>query len=231
MKVEASSNETEKPVKKSKGKVIGGIVALVVVSFIGFLMILGSSSTDEPDLVHSKDPQGLEVVQSDDEDPINEVEVKTEEKVATSEDKSTEAEVEVSQVESTPADLDTVPVVGSNNTEESARDQISYLVYYYLEAYTAGDTSSLEYYVYPSSSFYSEQEDYMNSLHSRGIVLEVIDYSILALEQTAANIYEVAVEEYYTIDNPEKGFSDTSQISNYTVELIDGEFYITALAI
>ena len=39
--------------------------------------------------------------------------------------------------------------------------------------------------------------------------------------------YQVTVEEYYTIDNPEKGFNDT--ISRFTVELIDGEFYITDL--
>lgn len=36
--------------------------------------------------------------------------------------------------------------------------------------------------------------------------------------------YQVTVEEYYTIDNP---FNDT--ISRFTVELIDGEFYITDL--
>lgn len=126
-------------------------------------------------------------------------------------------------------DLDEVPVQGANNTAESARDQIGYLLMYYLQTYTDGDTASLGNYVYPSSAFYSEQQTYMESLNSRGIVLDLIDYELISIEQIADKKYEVNADEYYTIDNPEKGFSDTKQTSKYTVELIDGEFYITAV--
>ena len=127
--------------------------------------------------------------------------------------------------------LDVIPAVGTFNTVESARDQISYVIYYYLQTYTSGDTSSLEYYVHKSSNFYSEQMTYMESLNSRGIILDLIDYDILSMEQVGDTLYKVIVEEYYTIDNPEKGFNDTQQQSEYTVELIDGDFFITSLEI
>ncbi|POZ54505.1 hypothetical protein LYSIN_03840 [Lysinibacillus sphaericus] len=55
----------------------------------------------------------------------------------------------------------------------------------------------------------------------------VIDYSIPFIYSINKDKYLVTVEEYYAIDNPEKGFNDT--ISKFTVELIDGEFYITDL--
>ena len=129
------------------------------------------------------------------------------------------------------SDLDSIPVPGANNTSESARDQIGYLITYYLQAYVDRDTTSLGYYVYPSSAFYSEQERYMQSLKSKGTILDLIDYNVDAIEQLSEKKYEVNVVEYYTIDNPEKGFSDTEQNGKYTVELIDGEFYITGLEI
>lgn len=61
----------------------------------------------------------------------------------------------------------------------------------------------------------------MQSLKSKGIVLDVIDYNIAAIGQPSEKKYEVNVVEYYKIDNPEQGFSDTEQNSKYTVELID----------
>lgn len=128
-------------------------------------------------------------------------------------------------------DLDSIPVPGANNTTESARDQIGYLITYYLQAYVDGDTTSLGYYVCPSTAFYSEQERYMQSLKSKGIVLDLVDYNVASIEQLSDKKYEVSVAEYYTIDSPEQGFSDTEQNSKYTVELIDGEFYITGLEI
>lgn len=126
-------------------------------------------------------------------------------------------------------DLDSIPVPGANNTTESARNQIGYLITYYLQAYVDGDTTSLSYYVYPSTPFYSEQERYMQSLKSKGIVLDLVDYNVASIEQLSDKMYEVTVAEYFTIDNPEQGFRDTEQNSKYTVELIDGEFYITGL--
>ena len=129
------------------------------------------------------------------------------------------------------SDLDSIPVLGANNTTESARDQIGYLITYYLQAYVDGDTTSLGYYVYPSSEFYSEQERYMQSLKSKEIVLDLIDYNVAAIEQLSEKKYEVNVVENYTMDNPEQGFSGMEQNGKYTVELIDGEFYITGLEI
>ncbi|MEK5489047.1 TcaA NTF2-like domain-containing protein [Lysinibacillus sp. FSL M8-0355] len=129
------------------------------------------------------------------------------------------------------SDVDSIPVPGANNTTESARDQIGYLVTYYLQTYVNGDIASLGYYVYPSSAFYLEQERYMQSLKSKGNVLDLIDYNVTAIEQLSEKKYEVNVVEYYTIDNPEQGFSDTEQNSKYTVEIINGDFYITGLEI
>lgn len=145
--------------------------------------------------------------------------------------KDTSLETKIIETQTTKADLDTVPVPGAINTVESARDQISYLIYSYLDAYTSGDTPSLEYYVYPSTDFYSEQLNYMNSLNAQGVVVELINYTIKSMEQVAVNKYQVTVSEFYTIDKPQKGFSDSTQTSLYTIELIDGEFYITALEI
>jgi len=145
--------------------------------------------------------------------------------------KDTSLETKIIETQTTKANLDTVPVPGAINTVESARDQISYLIYSYLDAYTSGDIPSLEYYVYPSTVFYSEQLNYMNSLNAQGVVVELINYTINSMEQVAGNKYQVAVDEFYTIDKPQKGFSDSTQTSLYTIELIDGEFYITALEI
>lgn len=80
------------------------------------------------------------------------------------------------------SDVDSIPVPGANNTTESARDQIGYLITYYLQTYVKGDIASLGYYVYPSSAFYLEQERYMQSLKSKGNVLDLIDYNVAAIE-------------------------------------------------
>ncbi|MEG0385653.1 MAG: hypothetical protein RR642_12950, partial [Solibacillus sp.] len=124
--------------------------------------------------------------------------------------------------------IDEIPQ-GTLNTVETARTQIGYVISYYLDTYAAGDTTSLEYMVHPSSQFYKDQINYMDSLNQRGFVLEVIDYSILSMDSIGKDKYQVTVEEYYMMDDPEKGLTDTKQISKYTVELIDGEFYITDL--
>ncbi|WP_042478450.1 TcaA NTF2-like domain-containing protein [Bacillus ndiopicus] len=156
--------------------------------------------------------------------------------VTKKEESTINKQVSESQEESSPSeevqsDIDSVPVPEANNTMESAREQIGYLITYYLQTYADGDTASLGHYVYPESLFYSEQERYMKSLHTKGIVLDLIDYNVTVIEQLSEKMYEVDVNEYYTIDNPEQGFSDTEQTSKYTVELIDGEFYITGLEI
>lgn len=153
------------------------------------------------------------------------------------ENESSAKQTDIAEDEDSPSDvisqddLDSIPVPGANNTTESARDQIGYVITYYLQAYVDGNTTSLGYYVYPSTAFYSEQERYMQSLKSKGIVLDLVDYNVASIEQLSDKKYEVNVAEYYTIDSPEQGFSDTEQNSKYPVELIDGEFYITGLEI
>ena len=95
--------------------------------------------------------------------------------------------------------------------------------------YTGGDTASLEFTVHPSSQFYQNQISYMNSLQKRDMRLEVIDYSLLSIDVVNQNKYYVTTEEYYTVNRNEQIESTPQQISKYTVELIDGEFYITDL--
>ncbi|MGG2057219.1 hypothetical protein ABFY48_23165 [Lysinibacillus pakistanensis] len=140
-------------------------------------------------------------------------------------------ENKVDETQSVQAGLDTVPVLGAINTTESARDQISYLISAYLEVYSTEQVLQLIHYIHPSSPFYQEQVSYMESINKQGIDIQLIDFSIISMEQVAEHRYEVSVEEHYTIDNPEKGSNDVQQNSKYTIELIDGEFYITGLEI
>lgn len=153
----------------------------------------------------------------------------TEEKVDEKEEKSTESAAEKT---SSPIkiDLDTVPVPGADNAVESTRDQISYVIYYYLETYTDLDTTHLDVYIHPSSAFYSDQKKYMETLNSRDVEIELLNHTITSIDELAANKYKVTVQEEYSIYDPDKGFSEPTQTSHYTVELIDGSFYITAFS-
>lgn len=126
--------------------------------------------------------------------------------------------------------LDEIPE-GAFNTVETARTQIGYTIAYYLDSYVQGDTSSLAYMIHPSTEFYQSQVNYLESLNNRGITMDLIDFSIVSMEALSKNKYKVTVDEIYLIDNPEKGSKETQQTSYYTVELIDGEFYITDLTL
>ncbi|MEV9640821.1 hypothetical protein ABZ756_08970 [Mammaliicoccus sciuri] len=66
----------------------------------------------------------------------------------------------------------------------------------------------------------------MNSLNSRDVDVELIDHSISSMEKLVPNKYKVTVNEQYSIYEPEKGYSESSQTSHYTVDLLDGSFYI-----
>ncbi|MEE1131284.1 MAG: hypothetical protein UHX00_06665 [Caryophanon sp.] len=126
--------------------------------------------------------------------------------------------------------LDEIPE-GAFNTVETARTQIGYTIAYYLDSYVQGDTSSLAYMIHPSTEFYQSQVNYLESLNNRGITMDLIDFSIVSMETLSKHKYKVTVDEIYLIDNPEKGSKEVQQTSYYTVELIDGEFYITSLTL
>ncbi|MEE1131207.1 MAG: hypothetical protein UHX00_06200 [Caryophanon sp.] len=211
--------------KKSKGKsIVKFILASVATLFIAIigLALIGANADSEQE-------QENVIEQS----AISQQSVLVEESsVVSAVEEIVTTEESVQPVMTTPISvnsLDSVPFIGSNNTVESARQQIENLVYYYLQAYVQGDISSLEYYIYSESDFYSEQLQYMESLRNRNIMLDLIDYSVLNINQVSDEAFSVTVEEFYTIDNPSSGFKSTSQTSNYSVELIYGEFYITSL--
>lgn len=128
-------------------------------------------------------------------------------------------------------DVDTNSVDEASYIEETTSSQIIDLVGYFLQNYVEGDISNLEYFVHPLTNFYSEHKDYMESLKNRGINVELIDFSIKEIKQLSENKYVVKSEEYFTIDNPEKGYRETEQTSTYTIEWIDGEFYITGYSV
>lgn len=224
--------------KSFSGKANKFLIPLIVLGLvIDIFRYTGSTEDNKPkrddkndhELVEKNQVEEDNTVSSNEENEIDSNITKPNEVIDPVED--TSLETKIIETRAIKADLDTVPVPGAINTVESARDQISYLIYSYLEAYTSGDISSLEYYVHPSTLFYSEQLNYMNSLNAQGVVVELIDYTINSIEQIAVNKYQVTVDEFYTIDKPQKGFSDTTQTSLYTIELINGEFYITALAL
>jgi len=197
------------------------IVTLVMLTLM--LVACGNEKESETDATY-----GTHLVEEDDnitfyEEPVEEMKRHS--------DDVNDNESKLDDTQSVQADLDTVPVLGAFNTTESAREQISYLISAYLEVYTTEQVLQLINYIHSSSPFYQEQVSYMESINKQGIDIQLIDYSIISMEQVAENRYEVSVEEHYTIDNPERGFSDTEQSSKYTVELIDGEFYITGLEI
>lgn len=122
--------------------------------------------------------------------------------------------------------LDAVPFEDANDTKLSGRDQIEQLLSNYLVAYTSNDISDLSSYVDGNSDFYASQTDYMSSLYNRGITVTLDDFAVLQMKQTSDDMFSVKVEEKYTIDNPQSGTKTLSQIGTYTVELVDGEFYI-----
>lgn len=129
------------------------------------------------------------------------------------------------------ATLDTVPYPSSINTVESARDQIKYLIQAYLDTYVNLDTSYLEVYIHDEASLYKDQLNYMNSLVERGVELYLDRLTILDMKLLSPTKFSVTTSESYTIDNPEKGVSEVTQTTKYTVEIINHEFYITALKI
>lgn len=109
--------------------------------------------------------------------------------------------------------------------------ELNYLIDSYLFAYTNGDVDSLGYFVDSSSKFYNQQLEYVESLNSRGITVNLIDYNIVSIEPLSEKKYQVIVDEQFSIDNPNKGISDVTQTSIYTVQLINGETYITNLEV
>jgi len=193
------------------------IVTLVMLTLM--LVACGNEKESETDATY-----GTHLVEEDDNitfygEPVEEMK------------RHNDNESKLDDTQSVQADLDTVPVLGAFNTTESAREQISYLISAYLEVYTTEQVLQLINYIHSSSPFYQEQVSYMESINKQGIDIQLIDYSIISMEQVVDHRYEVSLEEHYTIDNPEKGIKDVQQNSKYTIELIDGEFYITGLEI
>ncbi|MDM5251006.1 hypothetical protein [Lysinibacillus sp. G4S2] len=223
--------------KSISGKANKFLIPLIVLGLvIDIFRYTGNTEDNKPNRDDKNDYELVEKNQVEEDNTVssneeNEVGSNTEPNEVIDPVKDTSLETKIIETQTTKADLDTVPVPGAINTVESARYQISYLIYSYLDAYTSGDIPSLEYYVHPSTPFYSEQLNYMNSLNAQGVVVELIDYTINSIEQIAVNKYQITVDEFYTIDKPQKGLSDATQTSLYTIELIDGEFYITALEI
>lgn len=102
---------------------------------------------------------------------------------------------------------------------------------YYLAIYDNRNIDQLSEVVHPSSKFYNEQYAYMNSLDDRGIAVYLNDYSVQNIKYSTGNKYIALVNEDYTIDNPESGVKDLIQRSEYTLEVIDGIFYIVDMKI
>ena len=100
----------------------------------------------------------------------------------------------------------------------------------YLYTYSAGNITALSSYVSSASSFYSEQLAYMDSLSSRGIHVSILDYEITDIQQPSELEYRVKVSEDYEINNP-NGTKQVSQVATYTIEVINGEYFITNLEI
>lgn len=197
------------------------IVTLVMLTLM--LVACGNEKESETDATY-----GTHLVEEDDnitfyEEPVEEMKRHN--------DDVNDNESKLDDTQSVQADLDTVPVLGAFNTTESAREQISYLISAYLEVYTTEQVLQLIHYIHPSSPFYQEQVSYMESINKQGIDIQLIDYFIISMEQITENRYGVKIEEQYAIDHPEKGDSEIQQTSKYTVELIDGEFYISGLEI
>lgn len=134
-------------------------------------------------------------------------------------------------ITSTIATLDTVPYPGSVNTVETAREQISYLLYAYLVQYTSFDTYNLDTTVYYETDFYNQQVAYMDSLFDRGIMLDLIDYTIVDMKQLSETKFTAITREDYIIYYADDSYKDVTQTATYTIELINGEFYITNLII
>lgn len=197
------------------------IVTLVMLTLM--LVACGNEKESETDAIY-----GTHLVEEDDnitfyEEPVEEMKRHN--------DDVNDNESKLDDTQSVQADLDTVPVLGAFNTTESAREQISYLISAYLEVYTTEQVLQLINYIHSSSPFYQKQVSYMESINKQGIDIQLIDYSIISMERVAKNRYEVSVEEHYTIVNPEKGSNNVQQNSQYTIDLIDGEFFITGIEI
>lgn len=112
---------------------------------------------------------------------------------------------------------------------EVSFDRVDEFLWYYLKAYADGDIQSLDEYIATSSPFYASQKSYMEKLNNQGIELEFVDHDLIELEEIGQNKYKVIVDEYFTLYHPEDGTKDISQTPIYTMEVLDGDLYLTDL--
>lgn len=117
---------------------------------------------------------------------------------------------------------------GDTGLEEA---EIQSTLDYYLAIYDNRNIDQLSEVVHPSSKFYNSQYTYMQSLDDRGIAVYLNDYSVQSIKYSTGNKYIALVNEDYTIDHPENGVKDLIQRSEYTLEVIDGIFYIVDMKI
>lgn len=96
------------------------------------------------------------------------------------------------------------------NVENQLHDLIYWYTYYFTEAVNTNNFSSVEYYLYPGSKLYSEQQSYIPATYNKGIKETIMSFNI-----TSYNINEdntsgtITTEEVYTINDTGKSSVNT----------------------
>ena len=111
--------------------------------------------------------------------------------------------------------------------KQEAELKIASLIGDYLTIYSYGYVNVLDTVISKDSVFFAQQTKYLQDLIDKDIQTEIGDFNIISLKETSIGSYTVTVDERYTIYKPNADPKEVKQKSIYTVNLINGNYYIT----
>lgn len=219
---------------RKKYFIVGGIT-VVIVGILTAITISINEPTEEK-ITQSKVEEAVEEkVAVEDEKEMKPAPTKEEEsEVETKEESSADAPEEAveeseddftfEEVEESTLDESVVPK--AKNTEDSARTQIDTAIKQYVTMYVEGDIEQLEEVVHPTAPFYEMQYITMEEANMEGVKMTLVDYKIKDIKAFDGQMYHVLVEESFKIKAPSAKEETKNQTMMYTMQLIDGDFYI-----
>lgn len=114
--------------------------------------------------------------------------------------------------------------------QEEIDDLISSYVFDFEYAVNEGDSDYITDYISPTSDFYDQQLEFVQDLYERDTAVELQHYEMVDRDKVNDDTYKATFYEEFNMynsgDETEKSFENV-----YTVERIDGEFFITDLKV
>lgn len=118
------------------------------------------------------------------------------------------------------------------SVQEEIDDLISSYVFDFEYAVNEGDSDYITDYISPTSDFYKQQVKFVQDMYEKDIYEELLNYEVMGTDKVNEDTYKVTVYEEFSIYNLDTGDETEKSFENvYTVERIDGEFFITDLKV